>query len=141
MDPKMSQLDDCTLMALPKVHNRQGNLTAINGDLEVPFSIQRVYYLYDIPGGAERGGHAHRQLQQLIVAAGGSFDVLLHDGQQERKVTLNQPYQGLLLVPGIWRELVNFSSGAVCLVLASRPYAETDYIRDWENFKMWKHAD
>ena len=130
---------DCRLLELPKIHNRAGNITPINGLAEIPFEIQRVYYLYDIPGGAERGGHAHKELQQLIVAAGGSFDVLLDDGKTQKTIHLNRPYFGLLVVPGIWRELRNFSSGSICLVLASQHYAEEDYIRNYEQFKKLKN--
>ena len=104
-----------------------------NGD-PIPFDIQRVYYLYDIPGGESRGGHAHRQLRQLLVAMSGSFDVVLDDGSRQRRVSLNRPYQGLLVVPGMWRELENFSSGSVCLCLASLHYSEADYIRDHDDF-------
>jgi hypothetical protein len=132
---------DCRLIELPKIHNRAGNITAINGLAEIPFDIERVYYLYDIPGGAERGGHAHKELQQLIVAASGSFDVLLDDGNNQKVISLNRPYFGLLIVPGIWRELHNFSSGSICLVLASQHYDELDYIRDYKQFKKLKdHA-
>jgi len=129
----------CRLIELPKIHNRAGNITAINGLAEIPFEIERVYYLYDIPGGAERGGHAHKELQQLIVAASGSFDVLLDDGKDQKVISLNRPYYGLLVVPGIWRELHNFSSGSICLVLASHHYEEEDYIREYEQFKKLKN--
>jgi hypothetical protein len=138
---KNTSIKSCQLIELPKIHNRAGNITAINGLAEVPFNIQRVYYLYDIPGGAERGGHAHKELQQLIVAAGGSFDVHLHDGLHRKVIHLNRPYFGLLIVPGIWRELHNFSSGSTCLVLASNHYDENDYIRVFNDFKKLKlHA-
>ncbi len=132
-------INNCRLIELPKIHNRAGNITAINGLSEIPFEIERVYYLYDIPGGAERGGHAHKELQQLVVAASGSFDVLLDDGISQRTIHLNRPYFGLLIVPGIWRELHNFSSGSICLVLASQHYNELDYIRDYEQFKKLKN--
>jgi len=126
---------------MKQIHNRAGNITPINGAADVPFEIQRVYYLYDIPGGAERGGHAHKKLQQLIVAASGSFDVLIDDGKSQKEISLNRPYNGLLVVPGIWRELHNFSSGSICLVLASHHYDESDYIRDFNQFKKLKpHA-
>jgi len=138
---KQIKITDCRLIELPKIHNRAGNITAINGLAEIPFDIERVYYLYDIPGGAERGGHAHKELQQLIVAASGSFDVLLDDGNNQKVISLNRPYFGLLIVPGIWRELHNFSSGSICLVLASQHYDELDYIRDYKQFKKLKdHA-
>jgi dTDP-4-dehydrorhamnose 3,5-epimerase-like enzyme len=104
----------------------------------IPFDVKRVYYLYDVPGGESRGGHAHCELYQLIVAAGGSFDVVLDDGKVKRTIALNRPYHGLLIVPGLWRELQNFSSGATCLVLASEKYDEKDYIRDYEDFLRYK---
>lgn len=129
-----STISDCHIIQLPKVHNRAGNITAINANLDVPFDINRVYYLYDIPGGESRGGHAHKELYQLLVAASGSFDVLLDDGRTKTTINFNRPYTGLLIVPGIWRELDNFSSGSVCLVLASHKYDEADYIRDYDAF-------
>ena len=104
----------------------------------IPFDIKRVYYLYDVPGGESRGGHAHKELQQFIVAASGSFDVTIDDGQLKRTFTINRPYRGLLIVPGVWRELDNFSSGSVCLVLASTAYSADDYIRDYNEFKEYK---
>lgn len=123
-------VDDCRLLELRRVDRNVGSITPVEADRDVPFAIARVYYLYDVPGGEDRGGHAHVQLQQLIVSAMGSFDVELFDGTRRKTVTLNRAYQGLYIAPGIWRELKNFSSGAVCLVLASRPYEEHDYIRD-----------
>jgi len=131
---------DCVILPLNKIHNREGNITIVEGQKNVPFDIKRIYYLYDIPGGAERGGHAHKELMQLIVAASGSFDVLLDDGLNKKVVTLNRPDYGLMVVPGIWRELVEFSSGGICLVLASHEYSEDDYIRDYKNFKKWKES-
>lgn len=119
---------------LPRIQTDAGSITALNNGRDIPFDIKRVYYLYDVPGGVERGGHAHKELQQMIVAASGSFDVILDDGKMKKTVTLNRPYVGLYLVPGIWRELVNFSSGAICLVLASDVYKEEDYIRDYKEF-------
>ena len=133
-----STIYSCSVIELNKIHNRAGNITVINENTNVPFDIKRVYYLYDVPGGADRGGHAHKELQQLIVAASGSFDVILDDGVNKKIVELNRPYFGLLIVPGIWRELVNFSSGAICLVLASEIYIENDYIRQYENFIQFK---
>ena len=129
---------DCAVIEFNKIHNRSGNLTAIEGNLDIPFSVKRLYYLYDVPGGAERGGHAHKELQQLIVAASGSFDVILNDGRNKKIYQLNRPHFGLLVVPGIWREIVNFSSGAICLVLASQKYREDDYIREYKYFEAWK---
>ena len=125
-------LSDCRIIDLPKVGDprARGNLTFIEAGLHVPFSIRRAYYLYDVPGGAERGGHAHKRLHQLIVALSGSFDVVLDDGCEKRRIPLNRPYHGLYICPYIWRELDNFSTGAVCLVLASEFYSEDDYLRD-----------
>lgn len=124
----------CRMVDLPVVHDARGNLTYVENASEVPFAIERVYYLYDVPGGQSRAGHAHRQLQQLVIAASGSFDVLLDDGYKRRTVTLNRAYHGLLMSNSVWRELHNFSSGAFCLVLASMPYDESDYIRDYTTF-------
>lgn len=135
---KTNSISDCTVISLPKIHNRSGNLTSIHSNCEVPFSIERIYYLYDIPGGEERGGHAHKGLYQLIVAASGSFEVVLKDAVNMKTISLNQPYVGLNVVPGIWRELVNFSSGAICLVLASEKYDEQDYIRDFTMYRSFK---
>lgn len=131
---KSSKVFDCHIMSLSKVKNRAGNITVVENNVHLPFEVKRVYYLYDVPGGAERGGHAHKGLYQLIVAASGSFDVMLDDGTNKKVITLNQPYRGLLIVPGIWRELNNFSSGSVCLVLASELYQESDYIRNYNEF-------
>ena len=125
------------IITIPKIEERRGNLSVIEGDT-VPFEIKRVYYLYDVPSGAERGGHAHKNLQQFLVALSGSFDVVLNDGKEEQIITLNKPYEGLLINSGIWRELQNFSSGSVCLVVASEVYIEADYIRDFEEFKAFK---
>lgn len=125
---------NCNVIELPKVHNRAGNITPIHGNENIPFNIQRIYYLYDVPGGEIRGGHAHYKLEQLIVAASGSFDVILDDGKNKKTVTLNRPNYGLYITPGIWRDLLNFSSGAVLLVLASLPYDEKDYMRDYSEF-------
>jgi len=131
---------DCSIVKLPKLHNPAGNITTIENQIHAPFDIKRVYYLYDLPGGSERGGHVHRELQQLIVAASGSFDVLLDDGKNKKTYNLNRPYFGLYVVPGIWRELANFSSGAICLVLASHCYDEADYIREYDVFKKIKNG-
>jgi dTDP-4-dehydrorhamnose 3,5-epimerase-like enzyme len=121
------------LINIPKIEDPRGNLSVIEHEV-VPFDIKRVYYLYDVPAGAERGGHAHKKLQQFLVALSGSFDVLLNDGKVEKTVALNKPFEGLLITNGIWRELKNFSSGAVCLVVASEVFEEADYIRDFEDF-------
>ena len=127
-------LSDCRLISLPKIQDPRGNLTFIEGGAHVDFPIQRVYYLYDVPGGSERGGHAHKELQQLIIAMSGSFDVLLDDGVEKTKFHLNRSYFGLYVPPMVWRELDNFSSGSVCLVLASEYYDESDYYRDYREF-------
>jgi hypothetical protein len=127
-------INQCSIIDLPKIADPRGNLTFIEGQRHVPFQIQRVYYLYDTPGGAERGGHAHKGLHQLIVSMSGSFDVILDDGTQKKRFHLNRSYYGLLVCPMIWRELDNFSSGAVCLVLASNRYDESDYYRDYGDF-------
>lgn len=127
-------LELCRLVDLPKVTDPRGNLTFIEAGIHVPFEIQRVYYLYDVPGGAERGGHAHKDLQQLIIAMSGSFDVILDDGAKKKRVHLNRSYTGLYVCPMIWRELDNFSSGSVCMVLASNKYDEADYYRDYAEF-------
>jgi len=124
------------LIDFPIVHEPRGNLSFIEGGRHVPFDIKRVYYLYDVPGGAMRGGHAHRTINQVIIALSGSFDVVLDDGHETRKVSLNRSYFGLFLPNMIWRELENFSSGAVCMVLASAYYDEAEYIRDYEEFKL-----
>lgn len=127
-------LDKCRVIDLPKITDVRGNLTFIEQNRHVPFDIQRVYYLYDVPGGAERGGHAHKGLHQLIVAMSGSFDVLLDDGRERRRFHLNRSYYGLYVCPMIWREIDNFSSGSVCVVLASNLYDEADYFRDYSEF-------
>lgn len=127
-------LDACRMVSLPKVADPRGNLTFIEGGNHIPFEIQRVYYLYDVPGGAERGGHAHKGLHQLIIAMSGSFDVVLDDGANKKRVHLNRSYNGLYVCPMIWRELDNFSSGSVCMVLASNKYDKEDYYRDYAEF-------
>lgn len=130
---------DCTIIELDKHHSdRKGNITVVENNKDIPFEVRRTYYLYDVPGGESRGAHAHKELSQLIVAASGSFTVTLDDGKVKRSFLLNRPYQGLLVVPGIWRDLVDFSSGSVCLVLASHEYDEADYIRDYDTFLKFK---
>lgn len=135
-----SDITYCDMYELIKIHNRAGNITVIQPGIQFPFDVKRVYYLYDVPGGSERGGHAHKNLYQLIVAASGSFDVILEDGYKKKSVYMNRPYYGLMVVPGIWREIVNFSSGAICLVLASAKYDPEDYIRDYDEFKKYKYG-
>ena len=127
-------LGDCKIIDLPKIADPRGNLTFIEAGAHIPFAIQRVYYLYDVPGGAERGGHGHKALHQLIVAMSGSFDVVLDDGCKQKRFHLNRSYYGLYVCPMIWRELDNFSSGSVCLVLASNRYDESDYFRDYDSY-------
>ena len=134
----MPTLNKCRIIDLPIIPDHRGNLTFIEGGIHVPFDIKRVYYLYDVPGGAERGGHAHKELQQLIVAMSGSFDVVLDDGIRKKRIHLNRSYQGLYLPRMIWRELDNFSSGSVCMVLASQKYSENDYIRNYADFEELK---
>lgn len=132
-------INNCVIINLPKIQDPRGNLTFIETDNHISFDIKRVYYLYDVPGGAERGGHAHKELHQLIIAMSGSFDVLLDDGKEKKRVHLNRSYYGLYICPMIWRELDNFSSGSVCMVLASNRYDESDYYRDYSDFmrKIW----
>ena len=125
------------LIKIPKIEDPRGNLSVIENDI-VPFDIKRVYYLYDVPAGAERGGHAHKKLQQFLVALSGSFEVVLNDGNEEKIITLNKPFEGLLIRNEIWRELKNFSSGAVCLVVASEVFNEEDYIREFKDFIAFK---
>ncbi len=129
---------NCNIVHLPKVHNRAGNITALENNITVPFEVKRVYYLYDIPGGEDRGGHSHKELQQFIIAVSGAFDVVLDDGINKKVVYLDRPYIGLHIVSGIWRELLNFSSGSVCLVLASQKYDEKDYFRSKKLYLKWK---
>ena len=127
-------IQDCRIIALPKISDPRGNLTFIEGGQHLPFEIQRVYYLYDVPGGAERGGHAHKALHAFIVAMSGSFDVVLDDGREKKRIHLNRSYHGLYICPMIWRELDNFSSGSVCMVLASTRYDEADYYRHYDEY-------
>lgn len=131
---------NCCVIELNKIHDRAGNITVIE-DWHLPFLTKRIYYLYDVPGGAERGGHAHKNLIHFFIAASGSFDVILDDGKSRRVVELNRPYYGLLVFPGVWSEIVNFSSGAICLVLASEKYDEKDYIRDYTKFRRFKNEN
>jgi len=138
---KKNSIYDCVILPLCKIHNRAGNITVVEGSVNIPFNIERIYYLYDIPGGEDRGAHAHKELNQLLVAASGSFNVLLNDGQNKKIVSLNRPDYGLLVVPGIWRELMEFSSGAICLVLASKIYLQGDYIRSYDDFTKFKNVD
>ena len=138
MNLKNNTVFDCSIIDISKVHNEAGNITVIENGINIPFDVKRVYYLYDIPGGEARGGHAHYELEQYVIAASGSFDILLDDGKNRKIVTLNRPNLALHIVPGLWRELDNFSSGSISLVLASHIYDESDYIRDYEEFLEFK---
>lgn len=132
----MSLIENCRIIDFPKIHDPRGNLTFIEGIAHVPFDIKRIYYLYDVPGGAERGGHAHKKLHQVIIAISGSFDITISDGNLSKKFHLNRSYFGLYLCPMMWRELDNFSSGSVCLVLASEVYSESDYLRNFDQYRL-----
>jgi len=125
---------DCSVFKLPKIKNRAGNITPVHNSIEIPFNVERIFYLYDIPGGESRGAHAHKECHQFLVAASGSFEVLLDDGRTKKVVVLNRPDLGLHIPPGIWASEVNFSSGSICLVLASHKYDESDYIRSYEEY-------
>lgn len=133
-----SSIDDCCIITLNRNHHANGNLTAVNNGIDLPFNIERTFYIYDVPGGAERGGHSHYTCNEFIIAISGSFDVTVDDGRHQHTYTLNRPYQGLLVVPGIWRTLQNFSSGSVCLALASHHFDEEDYVRDYHHFTELK---
>lgn len=137
-DATKSSIQDCYKLKFDKNHRIKGNITVVENNQNIPFEIKRIYYLYDIPSGEERGGHAHKNLFQILIAASGSFDVHLNDGKNKKKINLNKPDEVLLIKPGIWRELKNFSSGSICLVLASENYSEEDYIRDFSSFKTFK---
>lgn len=141
MSRQATTINDCVTIELPRAIDPRGTLTFVEGTNHVPFDIARVYYLYDVPGGAERGGHAHRELNQLLIAMSGSFDVVLDDGSEKKRIHLNRSYYGLRIVPMIWRELDNFSSGSVCLVLASNRYDEADYYRDYDEFLVAKGVE
>ena len=134
MDAKDSTVNHARVIQLPKIVNRAGNITPINSSVDIPFAINRVYYLYDIPSGQDRGAHAHKCLYQLVIAASGSYSMELFDGVEKKKFTLNRPDKGLLIPPGLWRQLFDFSSCATCLVLASEAYDEGDYIRDYDEY-------
>lgn len=127
-------LENVKMIDLPRITDPRGNLSVVQGGSHIPFDIRRIFYLYDVPGGATRGGHAHHREQQVLIAVSGSFDVELDDGRDKMRVTLNRPFRGVLIPPGVWRELDNFSSGSVCLTLSSIDYDESDYIRDYEIF-------
>jgi dTDP-4-dehydrorhamnose 3,5-epimerase-like enzyme len=138
MDKWAYTIFDCNIVTLPRQKSSAGNITAVENAKGLPFTIRRIYYLYDIPGGESRGAHAHKKMEQLVIAASGSFDITLDDGRSKKTMHLNQPGQALHIKPGIWRDITNFSSGAICLALASTLYSEADYIRDYEAFKRLK---
>jgi hypothetical protein len=138
MNPKSTIISDVKRIELNRITDHNGSISVVQNSLDIPFDVKRIYYLYDIPSGSERGGHAHKFLQQLIIAASGSFDIILDDGKQKTTINLNRPNIGLLLPPGLWRELNNFSSGSICLVLASHEYDEQDYLRDYNEFLVFK---
>lgn len=135
---KKMNVFDCSIIELPKISDRRGNLTPVYSDENIPFDVKRVFYLYDIPGGESRGAHAHKKCHQFLIAASGSFEVVLDDGKNKRTVVLNRPFYGLHIPPGIWAHEQGFSSGSVCLVLASEKYDAEDYIRDYEEFIRFK---
>lgn len=128
------KVNDCNIVDIGIVHNDSGNISVLENRINIPFAVKRVYYLYDVPAGSERGGHAHYELQQYIIAASGSFNIILDDGENKREIFLNHPNMALYIKQGIWREINNFSSGSICLVLASHPYNESDYIRDYDDY-------
>ena len=134
MKLKNNTVFDCSIINLSKIYNETGNITVIENGKNILFDVKRVYYLYDIPGGETRGGHAHYELEQYVIAASGSFDVILDDGKNRKTFTLNRPNLALHIVPGLWRELGNFSSGSICMVLASHKYDESDYVRNFSKF-------
>ena len=137
---KEASIYDCSIIELPRLKNRAGNITVVNNNDNIPFEVKRIFYIYDIPGGEDRGAHAHKDCHQFLIAVSGSFEVEMDDGTKKRTVTLNRPYYGLHIPPGIWAAEKGFSSGAVCLVLTSHKYDEKDYIRDYSNFLAYKHG-
>ena len=137
MKLKNNTVFDCSIIDVSKIHNKSGNITVVENGKNIPFDVKRIYYLYDVPGGEARGGHAHYELEQYIIAASGSFDVILDDGKNRKRVTLNKPNIALHIVPGLWRKLDNFSSGSVSLVLASHEYDEKDYIRNYNDYTKY----
>ena len=139
MELNDNTVHDCSVIHVSKIYNEAGNITVVENGENIPFDVKRIYYLYDIPGGEVRGGHAHYELEQFIIAPSGSFDVILNDGINKKRVTLNRPNLVLHIVPGLWRELDNFSSGSICMVLASHTYDESDYIRDYNLFLKEKN--
>ena len=138
MDSNNISVFNCSVVELKRLKNRSGNITPIENNVDIPFEVKRVFYLYDIPGGENRGAHAHKECHQFIIAASGSFEVQMDDGKVKKTVMLNQPFRGLHIPPGIWASEVNFSSGAICLVMASHVYNENDYIRNYHEFLKTK---
>jgi len=134
----MNNVEDCKIVKLPKIHNQAGNIIALENNISIPFDVKRIYYLYDVPMGSERGGHGHHNLEQYIVSASGSFVFVLDDGINKKEFFLNNPSEALYIKSGIWREIKNFSSGSICLVLASEEYSEDDYIRNYQDFIKFK---
>lgn len=134
MDKTQVNVYNCSVYELPKIENRAGNITPVHNNIEIPFAVKRIFYLYDIPGGESRGAHAHKVCHQFLIAASGSFEVLLDDGKSKRIIQLNRPYIGLHIPPGIWASEINFSSGAICLVFASHNYDENDYLRNYKDY-------
>lgn len=135
---RKNNVNDCSIVELPRIYNRAGNITPVSNGVNIPFDVKRVFYIYDIPGGEDRGAHAHKQCHQLLVAASGSFEIELNDGISRRTVILNRPYMGLHIPPWIWAAEKGFSSGSVCLVLTSHKYDESDYIREYDDFIKFK---
>jgi hypothetical protein len=131
---------DCNIIHLPRIYSRAGNITPVENSVHIPFDVKRIYYLYDIPGGESRAAHGHKNLEQLVIAASGCFDITIDDGKNKKTVQLNRPYYGLHVKPLIWRDITNFSSGAICLVLASLPYDVKDYLRDYGQFIEWRKS-
>lgn len=137
---KKASVFDCGLIHFPRIQNRAGNITAVQNGIELPFSVKRIYYLYDIPGGEDRGAHAHYNLEQVVIAASGSFDITIDDGRNKKTVQLNRPYYGLHILPGLWRDISNFSSGAILLVMASQVYQPEDYIRTYDDYLKYRSS-
>lgn len=137
---KFNSVNDCSVIQLPQLGDRKGHITPINNSVEIPFDIKRIFYIYDIPGGASRGAHAHKTCHQFISAVSGAFEILLDDGSNKRKIMLNRPYYGLHIPPGIWALEMNFSSGSVCLALVSHLFDEEDYIRNYDSYLKWRQS-
>jgi WxcM-like, C-terminal len=138
MDSIRTTINDCTLIHFPKIKNRAGNLTPLHSEKDIPFKFKRIFYLYDVPGGEDRGAHSHKKCHQLLIAASGSFDIFLDDGRNKKTISLNRPYMGLHIPPGIWAAEQSFSSGSICLVLASEYYNENDYLRKYKEYIKFK---